>query len=79
MKEQIPKTLWCCNTKPKRYGIQTGFKDEINKFVISCRKCGRKIINDNDSYGNYVIELEAVKAWNELISKEDQLCQKNTL
>ena len=69
MREQMPKTKECCGVKPKRCGIQLGYKDEINKFVIECRKkCGNRIVENDDSCGDYQIELSAVKKWNELLT-----------
>ncbi len=67
MKEQLPKTLECCGKKPKRSGVQMGYRDEINKYTIKCRICNNRVDEDNDSMGNYHIELLAVKKWNSLI------------
>jgi len=65
--EQMPKTLECCGKKPKRCGIQKGYRDEINAYELKCRVCDNRVYIDNDSNGEYQLQLDAVKKWNELI------------
>lgn len=67
--EQMPKTLECCGRKPKRKRYQTGHRDEVNIVVLECRVCKNKIVEEDDSQGDYMIELKAVKRWNELVGK----------
>ncbi len=67
-REQMPKTLECCGRKPKRMEIQKGFRDEINIYVLECRVCSNRIEEDDDSNGDYAIQLNTTKKWNELIT-----------
>lgn len=63
---EIPKTTECCGKKPKRYFIQTSFRDDEGKFVLECRKCGNRVDVDNKHRGIGKVEIEAVIEWNKL-------------
>lgn len=66
----IPKTKECCGRKPKRYFIQTSFRDDEGKFVLECRKkCGNRVDVENMYRGLGKVEIEAVEEWNSLIGK----------
>ena len=66
----VPKTLLCCNLKPKRVFYQTGFRDDEGKWVFHCRNnCGHKIEVENNYRGTSKSELEATLKWNELIGE----------
>ena len=63
----LQKTKECCGRKPRRFFVQTSFRDDEGCYEIKCRKCTNKVITKNKHDGTHIVECETVEEWNKLL------------